>query len=108
MRNNNIYITLCLKLVMTKKGCTREEIKMISAISEAFKFKKTNPKADSESILKHISGFVQEEKTHDSKMAMIAAVSKAVSISEKYNFLSDKEIIRKVMPELKEIIAKID
>lgn len=91
-----------------KQTKLKEEVKMIEAVSEVFSFKKDNPNADSEKILRHISKFVKKYPNRETKRAMIAAASKALSIFEQYNFLSEKEVIKRIMPELREILEKID
>ncbi len=83
------------------------EVRMIAAISEALNYKRKNPPFDTEKILKHISKFIKQEKSR-TQIAMIAATSKAVGLIEKDNSLADREIIKKIMPELKEISNRID
>lgn len=84
-----------------------EKIRMLASIHEVFNFKKKNPEADAEKVIKHISKFVVQEKHKETKMAMIAAASNALKLLETNSF-SEREIIKKIMPELKEIMDKID
>ena len=81
-----------------------KKVKMISSVSQALSFRKKNSNADNEEILKHISQFVKQEKDKQTKLLMIAASSKALQILDKAPFLTDREIIRKVMQDLPEIL----
>jgi len=84
------------------------KVKMLSAVTEALKLKKQDKFADSEQILKTITRFAEKEKSKKTQLAMIAAASKTLSISERMHFISEKEVIRKVMPELSKILEKVD
>ena len=74
-------------------------IKMISAIAETLRFRKQNQDLDNEKILGHIMNFIQTKKSEKTKLLMITAASKALSIAERSPRLDDKSIIRQVMAD---------
>jgi len=83
------------------------KVKMISALTEALNYRKKNPKADEEAIMKQVARFVSKEKNEDSKIAMIAAASRGIKMLERKEML-DRQVIKQVMAELPEIINKIE
>ena len=83
-------------------------VNMIAAVSKALAFRKNNPRADSEMIMKHVSRFIEATEDDGAKLGMIAASSRAVYILEREPNLTDKEIIKRVMKELPEIKSRID
>jgi hypothetical protein len=84
------------------------KVQMMTAVTEALKYKKANPKLDNEKIMQHISNVVKSIKNQDTKIAMVATVSKALSITEREPKLKDKEIMKRVISELPEILDKIE
>lgn len=83
------------------------EVKMISAVNQALSFRKKNPKADDEAIMKHIALFASQEKNSYAKLGMIASVARTLKILQKED-LADRVIIKRVMAELPEIINNIE
>ncbi len=84
------------------------KIRIISSVSEVFKFKKENPKADYESLIRYIVKIAREEKDKNKKIAMISAAAKAASYIEKNPLITEKEAIRKIMSEIDDIENKIE
>jgi len=72
-------------------------------------FRKENPYASDEEILKYISDYVysldiRDEKT---KIGMIAAASKALALSKKNRYMTEKQMLRDFMRELPAISESI-
>ena len=83
------------------------KIKMVSAVNEALNFRKSQ--ANNEEILKHITKFVSSEKNKQTKLAMIASVSRALNIADTSKTkLRDKEIIKLTIKELQSILENIN
>jgi len=78
---------------------------MLSAINELLVFYKNekNP----EKSMRHITKFVKTEKNEQIKIEMIAAASQALKLAETGKF-SDREIIRRIVPELKDIKMNVE
>lgn len=94
---------------MDKKEIPNDmEVKMISAVAHALSYKKSHPKAEEEEIMKQVSKFVKSEKNNLNKLGMIAASSKSIKILQESSYLTDREIIKKVMSQLDDIIEKVD
>lgn len=85
----------------------KKEMKMMYAVSEALKYKKSNPMADNSEITKHILKVVQKEKNQEIKLLLIAASSKMLSLAERNPKLNEKELIKRFIqdgfPELPQI-----
>jgi len=84
-----------------------KEVKMISTVSAVLDFKRKNPGADSEKILRYVADFVSKEKDYDTKISMMATGTKAVSIIERNPRLSEREVIKKIVELLPEINSNI-
>lgn len=92
---------------------TKEEIedgiKMLSAISEALRFRKDSSYIDTERIMNNLMDFIRVKKSEKTKLLMIAAASKALSIVERNPHLDDRMIIKMVMvdfPSMFEIVEE--
>ncbi|MEM3405823.1 MAG: hypothetical protein QW117_02540 [Candidatus Pacearchaeota archaeon] len=88
------------------------KINMINAVNEVLKYRKENPKIDFvidyEKIIKYVSEKSNSVNDYKTRMAMIAAASKAINILQKEPNLKDKEVINKVMKEFPSILEKIE
>ncbi len=94
---------------MAKKELTKEqkrdlEIKMVSAVNQALACRKTDMDGPVEKIMGHVVKFASPQKNDVAKFCMISAASKALSILERNPKMTDKEVIAKVMPELRSMI----
>lgn len=93
---------------MKKENNLDIEVRMVSAISHAVKHKKQNKFFTNEEVLKEVSKFIEAENNYPTQMAMIAAASKALTLSDQFPNLSERQLIKKIMPELQEILSKVD
>jgi hypothetical protein len=84
-----------------------EGIKMVSAVAEIFAFRRLNPNIEKEDILQHIANFVATERDEQTKIAMVAAASKAADMIENNPYLSEKETIRTIMQEIPSILMTV-
>ncbi|VVB77716.1 Uncharacterised protein [uncultured archaeon] len=86
------------------------QIKMVSAASEVFNYKKKNPIAIHEEIFQHVSDHIKEQRIRDGhiKLAMIAAAGKAFEIANKNPDLSEKEQLKQFVDHIPEILASIE
>lgn len=83
----------------------QKELKMVSSISKALELRKIYN--DNEKVLDGISKAISKEKDEETKLAMIAAASKSLDISERNPHMKDKEIIKRVIKELSSINREI-
>jgi len=81
-----------------------KQVHMMSAVTEVLKFRKGNPKVDNEKMMQHISNMAKNIRNQQTKIGMVAAASKALSIIEIEPNLTDKEVMKKVMNELPNIL----
>jgi hypothetical protein len=86
---------------ITKKG-----ISMISAASHALKFYRES--GSHEKAMNRVGRVISDERNELTKLGMIAAASKALSIAEKNPGLADKQIVNQVMAELPALISSIE
>jgi hypothetical protein len=84
-----------------------KSVKMIAAASAALYYKRSNPAAGNDALLKYIFGSTRSERDPEAKIGMIAAASKASEILEKFPNLKDKEILKIVISEMPEMINSI-
>ncbi len=82
-------------------------VELIPAITEAFKYKKRNPLAAEDEILKHILKFARQE-SKGTKIGMISTASKTIQLLERNPRLTEKEVIGEVVKEIPDILLKID
>ncbi|MFZ5955094.1 MAG: hypothetical protein ACOYT4_01610 [Nanoarchaeota archaeon] len=75
------------------------EMKMLSAMSEALRYRKMHPNADHEEIIKYMVKIIRREKNQTGKILMMAAVSKSLDLARQNPDYSDKEIIKIVVNE---------
>ncbi len=85
-----------------------EGAELVPAITEAFRYKKRNPLASEDEVLKHILKFSKSEKKKEVKMGMISAASKTIKLMEKSPRLNEKEAIKGVVKEIPAIISTIE
>jgi hypothetical protein len=83
------------------------KVKMMAAVAEALKYRKGNPSMEYGRIMQHISDMVRKERNQHTQLGMIAAASKALTISEKEPRLKEREVMKRVMEQLPEILEKI-
>ena len=83
------------------------KISMVAAASEALAYKKKNPGHDSDRVLQFISRSVAVGKDELTKIGMIAAATDALTIVEKQPALTEKDVLRKVMNNLPDILSNI-
>lgn len=84
-----------------------EGAELVPAITEAFRYKKKNPMAREDEVLKHILKFSKMEKKNV-KIGMVSAASKTVKLIEKNPRLNEKEVIREIMREIPSILLTIN
>lgn len=86
-----------------------DKIKMVLAASKMWNFRKENPYASDEEILKYISDYVHslDIKDQKTKIGMIAAASKALAISKKNRYMTEKQMLRDFMREIPAISESI-
>ncbi len=82
-------------------------VELIPAIAEAFKYKKKNPLAAEDEILKHILKFAKQE-SKSIKIGMVSTASKTIQLLEKNPRLTEKEAIREIVKEIPHILLKIN
>jgi hydroxymethylpyrimidine/phosphomethylpyrimidine kinase len=83
------------------------QVSMMTAVTETLKFKRGNPKVDHEKIMQHISNMAKNVRNQNAKIGMVAAASKTLLILEKEPNLTDKEVMKRVMEELPNILENI-
>ena len=84
-----------------------KSVKMIAAATAALDYKRSNPGAGHDEVLKHIFSSTRSERDAESKIGMVAAASKAVEILNKNPGLKDKEVLRIVINEMPKMITSI-
>jgi len=77
------------------------EIMMISAASEALKYKNANPKMNSEKIIQHVMSSLRLNL--NLKISAIAAVNEALKIKEKNPNLTDKQTLQELMNNIEKV-----
>jgi hypothetical protein len=87
-----------------------DKIKMISAATQVLTFRKSNPLAIDEEIFQHVTDYIAQEGIRDEKTrrAMIATASRTFKLSRECPNLSEKEILKKVMEDIPEILTNIE
>lgn len=86
------------------------KIRMVSAASEVFSYKKRNPGAIHEEVFQHIADYISKhEKIKDEriKFAMIAAAGKAFEIANKNPETSERILLKEFIDEIPEILCNI-
>jgi len=78
----------------------KEKMLMISAASEALKYKSKNPGVNSERIIKHVMSSL------DYKISGIAAVNEVLKIKESNPNLKDKQVIQALMDNIEKILVQ--
>lgn len=84
---------------------TKRGIDAIAGVNEVLKYRKENPKASEGEIMKHIMNFIRNKKFKDTKMDIISAVSRTIKILEKEPSLKDRQVINRMVDDLKSILA---
>lgn len=86
------------------------QIRMVSAASEVFDYKKKNPTSIHEEVFQHISDHIKGQRIKDQhiKLAMIAAAGKAFEIASKNPELTQKEQLKDFMEHIPEVLANIE
>jgi len=82
-----------------------KEIMMISAASEALKYKNANPKTNSEKIIQHVMSSLR--LTLDFKISAIAAVNEVLKIKEKKPNFTDRQTLQELMNNIEKILMQI-
>jgi len=77
---------------------------MISAASEALKYKNANPRMNSEKIIQHVMSCLN--LTIDLKIPAIAAVNEALKIKEKKPDFTDKQTLQELMNNIEKILMQ--
>jgi hypothetical protein len=78
------------------------EVAAVNSASLALKINKKAPHLELEDIIKKVLPFVSaDELSQDAKIAAIAAVNGVVKLRRSNKILSDREIIERVLKELK-------
>lgn len=80
---------------------------LIPAITEAFKYKKKNPLATEDEVLKHILKFSKQEKKNV-KIGMVSTASKTIQFIDKNPHANEKEVIREIVKEIPNIVSIIE
>jgi len=81
-----------------------EKLLMISAASEALKYRAQNPSASSERIIRHVLSSLDSRV--DSQISAIAAVNEALKIKEKTPDYTDRQILQIVMNNIEKILMQ--
>ncbi|MFA5258815.1 MAG: hypothetical protein WC979_06195 [Candidatus Pacearchaeota archaeon] len=86
------------------------QIKMVSAASEVFNYKKKNPTAIHEEVFQHISNHLAEQRIRDQKikLAMIAAAGRAFEIASKNPDASEKELLRQFVEQIPSVLSAMN
>jgi len=86
------------------------KIKMMAASSEALQFLRRNSKVTDEELMQHIADYIVSQNIRDypTKFGMIAAATETYNLYMKESNTSDKEILRKVMLKIPEILQNIE
>jgi len=82
-----------------------KEIIMISAASEALKYKNANPKMNSERIIQHVMSFFN--LAIDLKISAIAAVNESIKIKEKNPNFTDRQVLQELMNNIEKVLMQI-
>lgn len=82
-----------------------QKISMISAASEALKYKNANPNMNSEKVIQHVMSSLN--LTLDLKISAIAAVSEVIKIKEKKPNFTDKQTIQELMNNIEKVLTQI-
>jgi hypothetical protein len=77
------------------------KVVMMIAAGKALGYKKQNPGADHEEILKHVMNNIHGDK--ESKINAIVAANRALKYIQENPELGDKKVMQKIMDELDEI-----
>ena len=81
------------------------EIWMISAASEALKYRGMNPKINSEKVIQHVMSSLN--LTLNLKISAIAAVNEVLKIKEKNPDLTDRQILQELMNNIERVLMQI-
>jgi len=82
-----------------------EKLLMISAASEALKYKNQNPSANSEKIIGHVLSSLNSKV--DSQISAIAAVNEVLKMKEKGSYYTDKQILQELMNNTEKILMQV-
>lgn len=82
---------------------TKRGIEMVAAVSEALKYRKENPSADEEKIMRHVIGFLSGVRNRKAKIESIAAVNYALKILRHNPDKIDRAIIDEVVNNIDSI-----
>jgi hypothetical protein len=82
-----------------------EKLLMISAASEALKYKNQNPSANSEKIIGHVLSSLNSKV--DSQISAIAAVNEVLKMKEKNSYYTDKQILQELMNNTEKILMQV-
>ena len=78
-------------------------IEMVAAVSEALKYRKANPSADEEKIMRHVMSFLSEVRNREAKVESIAAVNYALKILRQNPKQIDRAIIEEIVTNIDSI-----
>jgi hypothetical protein len=78
-------------------------IEMIAAVSEALKFRKANPSADEEKIMRHVMSFLSEARSKEAKISSIAAVNYALKMLRQNPKHTERAIIDEIVTNIDSI-----
>ncbi len=84
---------------LTKRG-----IAMISAVTEALKYRTPGKIPEEEEIMKKVINFVSTSEFKEYQFKMVSAVSEAIKIIQKDPSITDREVIDRVV----KIISKVE
>jgi len=79
------------------------KIAMTTAAAKALDYKNINIQADVEEVIKHVMYHLDSKG--ESKVCAIAAAS--LALKYKQEFLSDKQIMQRIMNESEEVLASV-
>lgn len=90
------------------KNQNKKMVAMVSAVSEVLKHYRDTQSDDGEILMRKMSGFFSMMGDDDTKILMIGATNKAISLIQKERNLTEKEIIRRVFDEMPLMIESIE
>ena len=80
-------------------------IRIITAVSEALRFRKQKHITSQKEIFEHIDYFVRNESNRNIKLGIIAGTAQALDFLDKHPELGDRAAIQHVMSNLQEILS---
>ena len=81
-----------------------EKLLMISAASEALKYRGQNPSANSEKVIRHVLSSLDSRV--DSQISAIAAVNEALKIKDINKGFNDKQVMQALMDNIDKILLQ--